>query len=52
MTAESAEIRSGLEVGEAVVIGTDTSRDQPNGFQGGGGQDGAGGPVTTPEVRP
>jgi RND family efflux transporter MFP subunit len=51
VTAESAEISSGLDVGEAVVIGTDTSRDQPNGFQG-GGQDGADGPETTPEVRP
>jgi RND family efflux transporter MFP subunit len=52
VTAESAEIRSGLEVGEAVVIGTKAARNQPGGFQGGNGQNGAGGPVTTPEVRP
>ena len=52
VTAESAEIRSGLEAGEEVVIGTNAARDQTNGFQGGSGQGGPGGPVTTPEVRP
>jgi macrolide-specific efflux system membrane fusion protein len=52
VTAESAEIRSGLEAGEDVAIGTDTARDQPGSFQGGGNQPGAGGPVTTPGVAP
>lgn len=51
VTAESVEIRSGLDAGEEVVIGTDTTRDQPGGFQG-GGPPAQGGPVTTPGVAP